>query len=194
MSYRTTKAAIAARAAACAMLAMLAAPAGPAAQSSSDDALEPRPGLDPWAVEIEELPAWDLQKSPPPLEARAKRHLEFIQAGVPLEYRSRRNPFPNTPGTIEEGAQLYAANCAACHGRYGRGDGDAGLDLLPSPALLGSLMDKQGAIDEYLLWSVAEGGKPFGTAMPAYQDRLREADIWRIVTYMRAGFPVENDG
>lgn len=177
--------------AACILLALLAAPFGAAAQSGSD-ALQPRPGLDPWAVEIEELPAWDLQKSPPRLEARARRHLEFIQAGVPLEYRSRRNPFPNTAGTIEEGARLYGANCAGCHGQDGRGDGDAGLDLLPSPALLASLMDKQGAIDEYLLWSVAEGGEPFATAMPAYRDRLREADIWRIVTYMRAGFPVEN--
>ncbi|MGE5767177.1 MAG: c-type cytochrome, partial [Bacteroidota bacterium] len=115
--------------------------------------------------------------------------LEFIQAGVPLEYRSRRSPYPQTPGVIADGGTLYAQHCRSCHGASGRGDGDAGLDLVPSPALLAHLMDAQGSVDEYLHWSVAEGGKPFGTAMPAFKDRLAEQEIWQIVAYMRAGFP-----
>jgi mono/diheme cytochrome c family protein len=45
------------------------------------------------------------------------------------------------------------------------------------------------AVDPYLMWAVSEGGKSFGTRMPAFKDRLNEAQIWQIITYMRAGFP-----
>ncbi|WP_340116844.1 cytochrome c [Pelagibius sp. 7325] len=156
---------------------------------TANDTEKKIPGLDPWNAPVESLPAWDPANAPPRLQPRAKRHLEFIQAGVPVEYRSRRNPFPNAQKFIDEGGQVYRANCLACHGRLGRGDGDAGLDLVPSPALLSRMMDVQGTVDEYLLWSIAEGGKPFGTAMPAFKGRLSEDQIWQVIAYMRAGFP-----
>jgi mono/diheme cytochrome c family protein len=47
------------------------------------------------------------------------------------------------------------------------------------------------SVDEYMLWSISDGGAAFGTAMPAYKDVLTKDEIWKIVTYMRAGFPVE---
>ena len=43
--------------------------------------------------------------------------------------------------------------------------------------------------DEYLLWTVSEGGQRFGTDMPAFKDTLTEDQIWSIIAYMRAGFP-----
>ncbi|MGD1877121.1 MAG: c-type cytochrome [Kiloniellaceae bacterium] len=176
---------------------LICAPAAPAQQaahdlaqaSGADDALALEPGLDPWNAPVDKLPTWDPNNAPPPLQPRAKRHLEFIQAGVPVEYRSHRSPFPNAQKFIDAGGALYRANCVACHGPKGRGDGDAGLDLVPSPALLSRLMDIQGTVDEYLLWTVSEGGKPFDTAMPAFKDRLSEDQIWQIIAYMRAGFP-----
>jgi len=156
---------------------------------ASGDAEKQVPGLDPWNVKIETLPKWDPANAPPALQPRAKRHLEFIQAGVPVEYRSRRNPLPKAPKFIDEGGRVYRDNCLSCHGAQGRGDGDAGLDLVPSPALLSRMMDVQGTVDEYLLWTISEGGKPFDTAMPAFKDRLSEDQIWRVIAYMRAGFP-----
>ena len=160
------------------------------AQASTPDDTERKiPGLDPWNAPVNTLPAWDPLNAPPQLQPRAKRHLEFIQAGVPVEYRSRRNPFPNAQKFIDEGGEVYRANCVACHGRLGRGDGDAGLDLVPSPALLSRMMDVQGTVDEYLLWTISDGGKPFDTAMPAFKDRLTEDQIWQVIAYMRAGFP-----
>lgn len=36
--------------------------------------------------------------------------------------------------TAGEGAQIYAGNCAACHGRSGRGDGPVASDLSVKPA------------------------------------------------------------
>ena len=48
------------------------------------------------------------------------------------------------------------------------GNGDAGKALSPSPALLAYMIRRPIAVDEYLLWSISEGGKQFGTDMPAF--------------------------
>ncbi len=164
------------------------APAQEVAQAQ-DDVEQRIPGLDPWNVEIRGRPEWDPRNAPPQLKARGKRHVEFIQAGVPVEYRSQRNPYPAVTKAIDAGREVYEANCIACHGPRGRGDGDAGLDLIPSPALLTELTKNQGAADEYLLWTVSEGGKQFDTAMPAFKDRLSEDQTWQVISYLRAGLP-----
>ena len=172
----------------CVVALAFALPMGPATAQNQP----PLPqGMNLWEGDPADLPKWSLERSPPKLEARAKRHREFLQAGVPLEYRSVLDPYPMTSGTIRDGGVLYAVHCASCHGKDGRGDGDAGLDLLPSPALLARLMEQQGAVDEYMLWTISEGGLPFETGMPAFKDKLSEREIWQVVTYMRAGFPQE---
>jgi mono/diheme cytochrome c family protein len=117
------------------------------------------------------------------------RHQAFIKNGVPAAYRAARNPLAKTPDTIREGSVLYAENCASCHDASGLGRGEAGLALYPSPALLAHLIRMPDAVDAYLLWAISDGGKPFGTKMPAFKDTLTEDQIWRIITYMRAGFP-----
>jgi hypothetical protein len=61
--------------------------------------------------------------------------------------------------------------------------------LKPSPALKTYISRRPWAADEYLLWSVAEGGVPFGSDMPAFRERLTREQIWQIIAYMRAGFP-----
>jgi mono/diheme cytochrome c family protein len=147
------------------------------------------PGLDLWSQKRKAAPYWDSKEATPALLARAARHREFLAAGVPVEYRSRNNPYPAATMVIEGGAKVYTAYCAACHGAKGLGDGDAGRDLTPSPALLAHLIDRRRSVDEYLLWTISEGGAQFATEMPAYKDLLTDQEIWQIVTYMRAGFP-----
>jgi len=124
----------------------------------------------------------------PGLDQRAERHRAFLQEGVPLEYRSRRNPYPAATMVIRDGEALYRHHCAACHGANGEGDGAAGRDLTPPPALLAKLIKRRRSIDEYLLWSISEGGARFGSEMPAFKDSLDEDEIWQIVTFMRSGF------
>ena len=125
----------------------------------------------------------------PDLLPRAERHREFMQGGVPLEYRSHRSPYPTAAKVIDEGGRLYKAHCATCHGSKGMGDGEAGNDLAPSPALLTHMIKRPRSVDGYLLWTISEGGARFGTAMPAFKEILTEQQIWQIVTYMRTGFP-----
>lgn len=71
----------------------------------------------------------------------------------------------------------------------GMGDGDKGLAVNPSPALLAFMIQTPMAVDEYLMRSISEGGALFGTDMPAFKDRLSAAQIWKIIVYMRAGVP-----
>jgi len=39
-----------------------------------------------------------------------------------------------------------------------------------------------------------EGGKQFDTEIPALKDTLKREDIWKIIAYMRAGFPKHKHG
>src|SRR5947209_15552112 len=45
---------------------------------------------------------------------------------------------PKRPISIVEGARLYTASCASCHGERGLGDGPAGLKLTPRPPAIGT--------------------------------------------------------
>jgi mono/diheme cytochrome c family protein len=82
-----------------------------------------------------------------------------------------------------------------CHGETDLGNGELAQDLTPSPALLAYLVEQPIAVDQYLLWSISEGGKPFGTAMPAFKTVLTQKQIWQVIAYLRAGFPeIEKEG
>ncbi|WP_426417032.1 c-type cytochrome [Aestuariirhabdus sp. LZHN29] len=116
-----------------------------------------------------------------------------MRSGVPSPYTGSQNPYSQTPEAIRAGGSLYQQQCAVCHGVQGVGDGVAANSLTPPPAVLDQLIQVPMAADEYLLWSISEGGKPFGTDMPAFKEQLSENDIWKIVAYMRAGFPSTTD-
>ena len=132
---------------------------------------------------------WNPEILTPMHTQRTERHKTFIQRGVPVEYLNQSSPYPKAGSVIKEGGKVYAKHCVACHGPRGMGDGEAGKDLAPSPALLAYLEKEPQTADSYLLWTITEGGKPFGTEMPAFKDLLSEREIWQVVIYMRAGFP-----
>ena len=150
---------------------------------------DPPLGWDMWDPGWMRRDSWDPQRADQSLRWRVTRHDAFVENGVPAAYRGARNHMAKTPDTVREGGALYAKNCAACHDASGMGHGEAGLALYPSPALLAHLIRMPGTVDEYLLWAISDGGKPFGTKMPAFKDVLAEEQIWQIITYVRAGFP-----
>ena len=114
--------------------------------------------------------------------------LDSVPAGAELVV-------PTDVAEFEEHVRPFLSrHCARCHGSGGLGDGDAAKGLSPSPALLAFMIQRPLAIDEYLLWTVSEGGAQFGTAMPAFKATLSELQIWQIVGYMRAGFPPPDPG
>jgi mono/diheme cytochrome c family protein len=114
------------------------------------------------------------------------RHHQGMMVGVPEPYSGMGNPLPASEEAISQGAQLYQANCAACHGKQGYGDGPAGKQLSPQPANLNRFMKmRMMARDNYLIWTISEGGKRFNTAMPAFKETLSEEDRWKIIHFLR---------
>jgi mono/diheme cytochrome c family protein len=117
------------------------------------------------------------------------RHMYFMRNGVPAAYRGKSSPLAPTAQDIREGAELYADNCATCHGDRGYGDGEGGRELSPRPANLARMIRMPMMTDRYLFWTLAEGGEPVGSAMPAFKDGLSDNEIWTVIAAMRAGFP-----
>jgi mono/diheme cytochrome c family protein len=155
---------------------------------------EERPGLmrdlDLWSQQRKAAPRWDRRQTSPDLHSRAERQRAYREGGVPLEYRSRRSPYPAAKKVIHNGGRLYRSHCTTCHGSNGFGNGEAGRDLTPLPALLAHMIKRPRSVDEYLLWTISEGGAQFGSEMPTFKEILTEKQIWQIVSYMRGGFPV----
>jgi mono/diheme cytochrome c family protein len=143
---------------------------------------------DPW------MPEWMMEPGgpgpmSPTMMSRMLRHAQFLNFGVPKPYEGAQSTVKSDKATIAEGRALYHANCETCHGPDGMGDGETGKALSPSPAVLAFMITRPIAVDPYLLWSVSEGGKQFESKMPAFKDKLTREEIWKIIAYMRAGFP-----
>jgi mono/diheme cytochrome c family protein len=156
--------------------------------SQRQQSQQPSPGFDYWQPEWMTRELWGPGRMPKSMMARLLRHSTYVNFGVEKDYEGAKSPVTGKPEAISDGAKLYAQNCAACHGPNGMGNGDSGRALSPSPALLAYMIRRPIAVDEYLLWTISEGGKQFGTDMPAFKDKLARDEIWKIIAYMRAGF------
>ncbi|MEN9563792.1 MAG: hypothetical protein RIR73_2036 [Chloroflexota bacterium] len=98
---------------------------------------------------------------------------------VPAEYTGAANPLGADAATA--GAEVFATNCASCHGEKGYGDGPAGAALDPAPKNLVEVAAQAG--DDYLYWRVNTGKE--GTAMIAWKGVLTDEQIWQAVAYIR---------
>ncbi|MEQ8694443.1 MAG: c-type cytochrome [Gammaproteobacteria bacterium] len=161
------------------------------AQTPSQDR-QPGQG-DMWNPNWMQRDMWGPDQKGQEMRKRMARHWTFMHRSIPIEYSGARNPFSIDVVTISTGRALYQANCASCHGTTGMGDGEMANALNPSPALLAYMIQMPMAVDEYMLWSISDGGVAFDTAMPAFKEILTQDEIWKIVSYMRAGFPQETE-
>ena len=100
------------------------------------------------------------------------------------EAGAQPNPIVRSPETLQHASDIYAVNCAMCHGAAGDGRGPmaqyftrAGTvppaDLTAAPT--------RGRADGQLAWIVTYG---LGN-MPAFRALLSEADTWSAVLYIR---------
>ena len=114
-----------------------------------------------------------------------ERHRQFMFRGLPAIYRGKVNPLKNSTRVIKAGKELFIANCSSCHGITGAGNGPAGATLHPPPANLIFTMGKPIARDDFLYWTISEGGASFGTGMLPFKNILKEEQIWSIISYLR---------
>jgi mono/diheme cytochrome c family protein len=88
-------------------------------------------------------------------------------------------PLPVTGESLALGSELYTSNCARCHGPEGQG-------TQRSPAL-----NVKGFLEETndaAMQQIVTQGVP-GSSMPAWGDRLTEAEIQAIVGFVRSWEP-----
>lgn len=83
---------------------------------------------------------------------------------------------------VVRGAALFAANCVACHGAAGRGDGPTAADLDGPPA---DLTAPHALVhqDEDLAYWIANGIA--GSGMPAFAGTLDDDEIGDVIAYVR---------
>jgi len=89
---------------------------------------------------------------------------------------------PADDPAVVRGAALFAANCVACHGPAGTGDGPAATGLERPPADLTAphaLVHR----DEDIAYWIANGIP--GSGMPAFAGQLSQEEIGDIVAYVR---------
>jgi mono/diheme cytochrome c family protein len=112
----------------------------------------------------------------------------------------------STPEAIANGKELYAKNCAACHGENGAGDGvfaddiaaageasmrsmNGAMDsMMQTPADFTDAKRMLGAPPAILQGKILRGG--MGTGMPMWGSIFTEQQIWDLVAYLYS-FPFE---
>ncbi|MCA9969087.1 MAG: cytochrome c [Anaerolineales bacterium] len=119
------------------------------------------------------LPAHTLPREAP---ASAALHTGFA-AGDPLP----QNPLPLTAGLLTRGQQQYDIFCTPCHGLLGDGQGMIVQRGFPQPPSFHSQRLRQ--LPDGAIFDVITNG--YGR-MFAYGARVKPADRWAIVAYVRA--------
>jgi len=118
------------------------------------------------------------------------RHHMVLTWGVPAPYAGMSNPLRLKQKTFDRGEAIYKRYCAMCHGDDGAGNGEAGRSLNPPPGNLVWLSDvPERQWDEFMIWTISEGGSALGTSMPAYKQLLSREDIWAVTAYIQANLP-----
>ncbi|MDH4130508.1 MAG: FTR1 family protein [Gemmatimonadota bacterium] len=116
-------------------------------------------------------------QSPDSVSARARRLSESLAAryGISLQEAPAAAP------PLALGREVYATECASCHGSLGRGDGSAAANLSPPPADLTDFRFLADAtpLDFYRRITIGVAG----TAMPAYESRLTGEERWAVAVY-----------
>ncbi|MGA6981892.1 MAG: c-type cytochrome [Candidatus Sulfotelmatobacter sp.] len=93
---------------------------------------------------------------------------------APASAQALKNPLEGQSAAADAGRQLYASDCASCHGQTGKGTGNI-------PSLVDGRLNsvKPGEI----FWFITRGNMPGG--MPSWAS-LPETQRWQIVTYIES--------
>ncbi|HEU4402405.1 MAG TPA: cytochrome c [Candidatus Polarisedimenticolia bacterium] len=115
------------------------------------------------------------QQPPPPPKVQPTKSIV-----VPEAEKNRRNPIPNVPEAIESGRNLFASQCAMCHGVKGDGKGELVERLkLIVPSFADPKVQRQRTDGEWFYILSKGHGE-----MPAEQ-RLADQNKWEMILYMR---------
>jgi len=147
-----------------------------------------------WQSQAPEVQAWPPAATPGPAPTAGPSPTPApTKAGVipqcqnmPAQFASKKSPYKLDDKTVQtQGKAIYDAQCAACHGSAGRGDGAAAAALNPKPANFTDKTFMQGMPVECHFWRISEGGG-VGSPMPPWKTSLTEDQIWKVLIYERS--------
>jgi len=107
-----------------------------------------------------------------------------------------RSPLRDANGLVsqadlEAGQEIYIQNCVYCHGDALDGNGMFADGLRPRPANFTDPGTIAQLSESYVFWRVAKGGpglpvegKPWNSAMPAWEDELTVIEMWQVIAYL----------
>jgi high-affinity iron transporter len=87
-----------------------------------------------------------------------------------------------SPEALKRGAELYAKNCALCHGKTGKADGPVARSLKPAPRDFSKGEFKYTTTDAERLQFIQKGKGP----MPAWEKTLTEAQINDVILFIHS--------
>jgi len=95
-------------------------------------------------------------------------------------YARKVNPVEVTPASIAAGAKVYKAQCLACHGKEGHGDGIRAAELKPRPHNI-AIPEMWLQTDGELFYKIGKGNTP----MPSFKKIITTQEIWQVINYVR---------
>ncbi len=101
---------------------------------------------------------------------------------VPAEYKNLKNPLAPSQSNLNAAKQIYADECAQCHGERGQGDGPEARTHYPLPADLTDPKLLVNVTDGEILYQISEGRRP----MPSFKHRLTQDQRWQLVLLVRS--------
>lgn len=97
---------------------------------------------------------------------------------APASAKATKNSLDQATG-LKLGRPLFQENCVICHGKAGKGDGEAAAAMNPRPKSLAAKA-VQAQTDGELFWKISEGRE----AMPGWKS-ISEKERWALVHHIR---------
>ena len=85
--------------------------------------------------------------------------MQTLLKRVPVKAQKAKNPVKDTPEGQAKAKELYAKNCAVCHGEGGKGDGPAAAGLPTKPADFTDAEHQKFYTEGTMYWVVTNGWK-----------------------------------
>jgi mono/diheme cytochrome c family protein len=137
-------------------------------------------GKVPWFTTMRDQPAirpFELPRTPPagsvPVTGR-EDSLDLL-----LDLKNVVNPVAPSAPSLTRGKLVYEQYCIVCHGPAGHSDGTVVPKFVPPPDI--TQAPTQQRSDGYLYAMIRQGRG----IMPRYGDKIRGADRWSVVNYVR---------
>jgi mono/diheme cytochrome c family protein len=136
-----------------------------------------------WISFMEIQPSFKPMENPLPIPEGS---MPFEGAAFVPGMGAPQNLVPSDQVSITRGSQLYAINCAQCHGITGQGDGVVAAFLQERTPVNLTREAVQSKSDGALFMTISNG---VINAMPALNENLTVRERWDVVNYMRTLSP-----